>query len=50
MYTAYSKCGATGSSQRANAPPMGYAVTKTIRTESNATHEIKNYYRDTQET
>jgi len=48
-YTVYSKCGATGSSQRADAPLMGYPVslTKTLRTESNATHEIKNYYQDT---
>jgi len=45
-----SKCGATGSCQRANAPPMGHSVTKTIRTESSATHEIKNYYQDTQGT
>jgi len=30
-YAVYSKCGATGSSQRANAPLMGYPVTKTIR-------------------
>jgi len=45
-----SKRGATGSSQRANAPLMGYPVTKTIRTESSATHEIKNYYKDTQGT
>jgi len=29
---------------------MGYAVTKTITTESNTTHEIKNYYQDTQGT
>jgi len=43
----YSKCGATDSFQRANAALMGYPVTKTIRTESNATHEIKNYYQDT---
>jgi len=49
-YTVYSKCGATGSSQRANAPLMGYPVTKTIRTESSATHKIKNYYQDTQGT
>jgi len=43
-YAVYSKCGVTGSSQRANDPLMGYPVTKTIRTESNATHKIKNYY------
>jgi len=47
-YTVYSQCGATGSSQRPNAPLMGHPVTKAIRTESNATHEIKNYYQDTQ--
>jgi len=39
-----------GSSQRASAPLMGYPVTKTIRTESNATHEIKSYYQDAQGT
>jgi len=43
------QCGATGSSQRANALPMGYPVTKTIRTKSNATRKIKNY-QSTQET
>jgi len=34
------------SSQRADVPLMGYPVTKTIKTESNATHKIKNYYQD----
>jgi len=34
----------------ANDPLVGYPVTKTIRTESKATHEIKNYYKGTQGT
>jgi len=34
-YTVYSKCGATRSSQRANAPLMGHPVTETVRTELN---------------
>jgi len=38
--------GATGSCQRANVPLMGYPVTKTIRTESNATHDIKKLYQE----
>jgi len=49
-YTVYSKCGAKGSSRRANTLLMGYPVTKIIRTEPNATHEIKNYFQDTQGT
>jgi len=46
-YTVYSRCGAAGSCQRANAPLWATQWLETIRTESNATHEIKNYYRDT---
>jgi len=45
-YTVYSKRGATGSSQRASDPLMGCPVTETIRTESSATSESKNYYQD----
>jgi len=45
-----SRRGATGSSQRANALLIGYPVTKTIIAESNATHDIKNYYKNTQGT